>query len=152
MTGSSTCNKYPNVVQRSENGDAWSRKSPWPAYFGSYCSILTHGRFYSRSCKVKDFPMGGRWNCWRFRLSWSPKHSLRILEREGVCNPCIDIEYLLLTRPSDFLKERLFGLSNPQGNHGESIKEAHFHLDNTPSVRRIYKWRENLLTSVSTRI
>ena len=33
---------------------------------------------------------------------------------------------------SDFLKERLFGLSNPQGNHGESIKEAHFHLDNTP--------------------
>jgi hypothetical protein len=36
---------------------------------------------------------------------------------------------------SDFLKERLFGLSNPQGNHGESIKEAHFHLDNTPTVR-----------------
>jgi len=35
---------------------------------------------------------------------------------------------------SDFLKERLFGLSNPQGNHGESIKECHFHLDNTPSV------------------
>lgn len=35
---------------------------------------------------------------------------------------------------SDFLKERLFGLSNPQGNHGESIKEAHFHVDNTPSV------------------
>jgi hypothetical protein len=36
---------------------------------------------------------------------------------------------------SDFLKERLFGLSNPQGNHGESVKECHFHLDNTPSVR-----------------
>lgn len=33
---------------------------------------------------------------------------------------------------SDFLKERLFGLANPQGNHGESIKEAHFHVDNTP--------------------
>jgi hypothetical protein len=40
----------------------------------------------------------------------------------------------LLTGPSDFLKERLFGLSNPQGNHGESLKEAHFHLDNTPTV------------------
>ena len=36
---------------------------------------------------------------------------------------------------SDFLKERLFGLSNPQGNHGESVKEEHFHLDNTPTVR-----------------
>lgn len=42
---------------------------------------------------------------------------------------------LLLTRTSDFLKERLFGLSNPQGNHGESLKECHFHLDNTPTVR-----------------
>jgi len=38
-----------------------------------------------------------------------------------------------LTSVSPFLKERLFGLSNPQGNHGESIKEAHFHLDNTPA-------------------
>lgn len=37
-----------------------------------------------------------------------------------------------LTARSAFLKERLFGLSNPQGNHGESVKEAHFHLDNTP--------------------
>lgn len=35
---------------------------------------------------------------------------------------------------SDFLKERLFGLSNPEGNHGESIKEAHFHVDNVPTV------------------
>ncbi len=40
----------------------------------------------------------------------------------------------MLTDASDFLKERLFGLSNPQGNHGESIKECHFHLDNTPTV------------------
>ena len=43
----------------------------------------------------------------------------------------------------DFLKERLFGLSNPQGNHGESIKEAHFHLDNTPShayMKYLYKY------------
>jgi len=40
----------------------------------------------------------------------------------------------LLTIYSEFLKERLFGLSNPQGNHGESIKEAHFHQDNVPTV------------------
>ncbi|PHH83110.1 hypothetical protein CDD82_3520 [Ophiocordyceps australis] len=42
----------------------------------------------------------------------------------------------------DFLKERLFGLSNPQGNHGESVKEAHFHLDNTPHsyMKYLYKY------------
>lgn len=33
---------------------------------------------------------------------------------------------------SPYLKERLFGLSNSQGNHGECVKEAYFHLDNTP--------------------
>lgn len=31
------------------------------------------------------------------------------------------------------LKERFFGLSNPQGNHGEDIKDYFYHLDNTPS-------------------
>ncbi|KAI1006171.1 Uncharacterized protein K3495_g2050 [Podosphaera aphanis] len=43
----------------------------------------------------------------------------------------------------NFLKERLFGLSNPQGNHGESLKEAHFHLDNTPThsyMKYLYKY------------
>ena len=25
-------------------------------------------------------------------------------------------------------------MSNPQGNHGESLKEAHFHVDNVPTV------------------
>jgi hypothetical protein len=37
----------------------------------------------------------------------------------------------------------LFGLSNPQGNHGESLKEAHFHLDNTPThsyMKYLYKY------------
>jgi hypothetical protein len=31
------------------------------------------------------------------------------------------------------LKERLFGLTGNQGNHGEDVKEAYFHLDSTPT-------------------
>src|SRR5438874_5410684 len=31
------------------------------------------------------------------------------------------------------LKERLFGLTGPQGNHGEDVKELYWYLDNTPS-------------------
>ena len=31
------------------------------------------------------------------------------------------------------LKERLFGLSGSEGNHGEDVKEVYFHLDNTPT-------------------
>ncbi len=31
------------------------------------------------------------------------------------------------------LKERLFGLSNPEGNHGEDVKELYFYEDAIPS-------------------
>jgi hypothetical protein len=41
------------------------------------------------------------------------------------------------------LKERLFGLSGPQGNHGEDVKECYYHLDNVPShayMKALYKY------------
>ncbi len=41
------------------------------------------------------------------------------------------------------LKERLFGLTNGQGNHGEDVKEYYFYLDNTPThsyMRWLYKY------------
>jgi hypothetical protein len=41
------------------------------------------------------------------------------------------------------LKERLFGLSGPEGNHGEDVKEAYFYLDATPTgsyARALYKY------------
>ncbi|MCU0545468.1 MAG: glucosidase [Oscillatoriaceae cyanobacterium Prado104] len=41
------------------------------------------------------------------------------------------------------LKERLFGLSGPEGNHGEDVKEYYFYLDNTPShayMKYLYKY------------
>ena len=41
------------------------------------------------------------------------------------------------------LKERLFGLTGPQGNHGEDVKEVYFYLDNTPThsyMRMLYKY------------
>lgn len=41
------------------------------------------------------------------------------------------------------LKERPFGLSNPQGNHGEDVKDYFYHLDNTPThsyMRGLYKY------------
>ncbi len=41
------------------------------------------------------------------------------------------------------LKERLFGLTGPEGNHGEDVKEAYFFLDATPThsyARALYKY------------
>jgi len=42
-----------------------------------------------------------------------------------------------------FLKERLFGLTNTQGNHGEDVKEYYFYLDATPTssyLKCLYKY------------
>ena len=41
------------------------------------------------------------------------------------------------------LKERLFGLTNLQGNHGEDVKELYYYLDGTPThsyMRMLYKY------------
>ena len=41
------------------------------------------------------------------------------------------------------LKERLFGLSGPEGNHGEDVKEYYFYLDSTPThsyMKFLYKY------------
>jgi hypothetical protein len=44
------------------------------------------------------------------------------------------------------LKERLFGLSGQQGNHGEDVKECYYYLDSTPShsyMKCLYKYPQD---------
>jgi hypothetical protein len=41
------------------------------------------------------------------------------------------------------LKERLFGVTGPEGNHGEDVKELYYYLDNTPThsyMKMLYKY------------
>ncbi len=43
----------------------------------------------------------------------------------------------------EILKERMFGLTNAQGNHGEDVKELYYYLDGTPThsyMRMLYKY------------
>ena len=49
----------------------------------------------------------------------------------------------LWNKKDPILKERFFGLSNPQGNHGEDVKELYYYLDNTPThsyQKMLYKY------------
>ena len=44
------------------------------------------------------------------------------------------------------LKERLFGLSGPEGNHGEDVKEVYYYLDATPThsyQQMLYKYPQH---------
>jgi hypothetical protein len=63
----------------------------------------------------------------------------------GVCdrhqNVCLALA--LWNGRDPILKERLFGLTGPQGNHGEDVKEIYFYLDSTPThsyMRMLYKY------------
>jgi hypothetical protein len=57
------------------------------------------------------------------------------------CNVCFSIA--LWNTKDPILKERLFGLTGPEGNHAEDVKELHYYLENTPShsyMKHLYKY------------
>ncbi|WP_425617711.1 glucosidase [Anatilimnocola sp. NA78] len=67
---------------------------------------------------------------------------------DGIGGFCDDKQHLCLAvalwnEHDPILKERMFGLSNPQGNHGEDVKEYYFFLDGTPThsyMKMVYKY------------
>ncbi len=63
----------------------------------------------------------------------------------GVCNRFqnICLAIALWNERDPILKERLFGLTGTEGNHGEDVKEYYFYLDNTPThsyMKMLYKY------------
>jgi hypothetical protein len=67
---------------------------------------------------------------------------------DGLAGICDDEQHLCLAvavwnGTDPFLKERLFGLTNPEGNHGEDVKELYYYLDATPThsyLKYLYKY------------
>jgi hypothetical protein len=67
---------------------------------------------------------------------------------DGLAGQCDDHQRLCLAialwnERDPILKERLFGLTNSEGNHGEDVKEYYFYLDNVPThsyQRWLYKY------------
>ena len=55
-----------------------------------------------------------------------------------------DLHGLALWNGCDpILKERLFGLTNAEGNHGEDVKELYYYLDGVPTysyMKMLYKY------------
>lgn len=67
---------------------------------------------------------------------------------EGIAGIC-DEEQILCFAPAfwnyqdPIIKERYFGLTNSEGNHGEDVKELYYYLDNTPThsyMKMLYKY------------
>lgn len=63
----------------------------------------------------------------------------------GICDKeqILCFAVALWNKKDPLLKERYFGLSNPEGNHGEDVKELYYYLDNTPThsyQKMLYKY------------
>jgi hypothetical protein len=70
---------------------------------------------------------------------WGEDGLLGITDRE--CRLCFAVA--LWNGKDAILKERLFGLTNPEGNHGEDVKEIYFFLDSTPThsyMKAMYRY------------
>lgn len=70
---------------------------------------------------------------------WGEDGLLGITDRQ--CRLCFAVAVWNGRDP--ILKERLFGLTGPEGNHGEDVKEEYFYLDSTPThsyMKALYKY------------
>jgi hypothetical protein len=94
----------------------------------------------------EDYSSGGQ--CWTYlphdharsrAYRWGEDGLLGWTDRE--CRLCF--APALWNGRDPILKERLFGLGGPEGNHGEDVKEAYFYLDATPThsyAKALYKY------------
>ena len=60
---------------------------------------------------------------------------------DELCNLCFAVA--LWNGNDPIIKERLFGLTGTQGNHGEDVKELYYYLDSTPThsyMKHLYKY------------
>ncbi|MBI3319422.1 MAG: glucosidase, partial [Candidatus Omnitrophica bacterium] len=70
---------------------------------------------------------------------WGEDGLLGLCDRQG--RLCFALA--LWNGQDEILKERLFGLTGPEGNHGEDVKECYFYLDSTPThsyMKALYKY------------
>ena len=94
----------------------------------------------------EDYSAGGdAWNFTTFDQARSRAYRWGEEALAGFCDEqqrlCLGVA--LWNERDPILKEQLFGLTGPQGNHGEDVKEVYYFLDNTPThsyQKLLYKY------------
>jgi hypothetical protein len=115
------------------------QKSPWKMW-GPYLSERQWG-----TVREDYSPNGDAWNF--FTHDHARSRAYRWGE-DGIAGISDDKQQLcfalaLWNGEDPILKERLFGLTNSEGNHGEDVKEYYFYLDSTPThsyMKYLYKY------------
>ena len=131
-------NRKPTVEEQRLGEDA-RREKNWTRW-GTYLAERQWGTVR------EDYSADG--SCWTYfphdqarsrAYRWGEDGLLGWCDRE--CRLCFALA--LWNGKDPILKERPFGLSNPEGNHGEDVKEYYFYLDATPThsyCKALYKY------------
>ena len=136
--GSSALN-YIQVTEQKRLNEAREQGVPWKKW-GPYLSERQWGTVredYSRD--------GDAWDYFTHDQSRSRAYHWG---EDGLAGFSDDKQQLcfalaLWNGRDPILKERLFGLTNSEGNHGEDVKEYYFYLDSTPThsyMKYLYKY------------
>jgi hypothetical protein len=121
------------LAQAARGEAAWRR-------FGPYLSERQWGTVR------EDYSPGG--DAWGFFPHEHARSRAYRWGEDGLLGICDDQGFLcfalaLWNEKDPILKERLFGLANPEGNHGEDVKECYYYLDATPTasyLKGLYKY------------
>ena len=136
--GPSTGDATP-AAERERQAAAREQGAPWWRW-GPYLAERQWG-----TVREDYSPGGTAWD------SFSHDHARSRAYRwgeDGLLGICDNHGWLCLSvalwnEQDSILKERLFGLSGPEGNHGEDVKEVYYYLDNLPShawMQALYKY------------
>ena len=109
--------------------EARTGKAPWKAW-GPYLSERQWGTVR------EDYSQGG--DAWDYFSHDQARSRAYRWGEDGIAGICDERQRLCLALAlwngaDPILKERMFGLTNSQGNHGEDVKEYWFYLDSTPT-------------------
>jgi hypothetical protein len=133
------------MVQDPESGrltEARTLKAPWKKW-GPYLSERQWGTVR------EDYSQDG--NAWDYFTHDHSRSRAYHWGEDGLAGFSDDKQLLcfslaLWNTKDPILKERMFGLTNSEANHGEDVKEYYFYLDSTPThsyMKHLYKYPHN---------
>jgi hypothetical protein len=127
------------ATERKRLDEARENEVPWKKW-GPYLSERQWGTVR------EDYSEGG--DAWNFFTHDHARSRAYRWGEDGIAGISDDRQRLcfalaLWNGRDPILKERLFGLTNSEGNHGEDVKEYYFYLDSTPThsyMKYLYKY------------
>ncbi|MGW1212755.1 MGH1-like glycoside hydrolase domain-containing protein [Streptomyces sp. NPDC002499] len=126
-------------AERQRLAEADAARAPWRRW-GPYLSERQWGTVR------EDYSPGG--DAWSYFTHEQARSRAYRWGEDGIAGVSDDKQRLcfalaLWNGHDPILKERLFGLTNTEGNHGEDVKECYFYLDSTPThsyMKYLYKY------------